>query len=219
MLAEKRFMEGYDIACVQEPYVNFHQTEDFYRHKTTGRSKAEVWIKTNVEAMMIQNHTSANYVTVRLAGKENRYITSIYEEPGGNECPRLTELSRKLINTRGKHLIAGDLNAHNAAWGRDEMDARGVKVLAWCNANGYEIGNHIEQGSTYESARGRSYIDQSLAKDLIMENWKIDQDEALSGHKYIQFRLSSEKNKASIRKYYDFANINWEVFKQKLSEI
>lgn len=67
LLAEKLFSEHYDVACIQEPYVKFSQTERFYRHKVDGSCKAEIWTKTD-KATTVTELTTANYVTIRLRG-------------------------------------------------------------------------------------------------------------------------------------------------------
>lgn len=146
LLAERKFKDGFDIALVQEPYIRFSQTEQLFRHKADGECKVEVWTKTHLRATTVIELTTANYVTVRLTGHDNELITSIYEEPGGQACPRLGEMSIKLNNMHNRHLIGADFNAHNVAWGRDETDARGVKLLTWCNARGYLVCNREDQG-------------------------------------------------------------------------
>lgn len=64
------------------------------------------------------------------------------EEPGGAVCARLDEFMIRMRNVR-KHVLAGDFNAHNAAWSEHDTDAMGTDMPAWTNMKGYSVENDI----------------------------------------------------------------------------
>lgn len=216
-LTERKFFQEFDIACIQEPYVNFIQTENYNRHKVEGLCKAEIWTKRNLRVTTLRELTTANYVTIKLEQGEDVHITSIYEEPGGGNCPRLNDLARRLGVRHSRHILAGDLNAHNAAWGEDETTVRGTEVLAWANMEGYEINNDRDMGPTFQTVRGQSYIDLTMSKRVEMRGWTVDEEETLSGHRYIQYKIKVDGIRAERPKMaYDFVNTDWVAYKREL---
>lgn len=95
-----------------------------------------------------------------------------------------------------------------------------MSVLEWANTEGYEICNRAEQGPTFFNARGSSFIDLTMSKNVTVENWEVEEEESLSGHCYIKYTVKMlEKVGGANRKVYDFANTDWERFKNKLREM
>lgn len=192
-LAEREFLKNYDLALIQEPYLKFIARPGYQRIRTQGNNaaiKAEIWAKDELDVTVMLQNTKENYVTVKLNGRDPFYITSLYDEPGGNTNKRLEELmSGWNSNFRKKHLIGGDFNAHCSAWGRDEDDRRGEKLLDWAISNNYVINNEADQGPTFTSFRGGSHIDLTLTLNTAVEEWKIEDEVTLSGHKYVTYKV------------------------------
>lgn len=72
-MAERCFISAHDIALIQEPYVRFQPSNNYQRLKLHGAE--EIWVKNHVDATVLLQHTSANYVTVKVNLPEPLYIT------------------------------------------------------------------------------------------------------------------------------------------------
>lgn len=97
------------------------------------KTKTECWAK------IMSNLATANYVTVRLKTVPQVYGETWYDEPGGNRNRRLEDFDYQGGGRLQSHLMAGDANAHNGAWGDDE---RGENPLEWTIVNGYLVANN-----------------------------------------------------------------------------
>lgn len=67
----------------------------YHRYKYNENSNAER-TKTELNVKAIQELTNTNYATIKLDRQRNIYITTIYDEPGGDENRRFQELRDKL---------------------------------------------------------------------------------------------------------------------------
>lgn len=198
LLIKKMKDEDIDIALIQEPYHRQIQEENYITHGRKKGAKTLIVTKTSIQSIITrQDLTDNNYTTIAIEGvkDDTLLITSIYDEPGGNENKRLEEFTNKLKNTNSKHLLAGDINAHNSVWGGTHVDQRGGKLLDWTMKNMYEIHNDGRQPPTFTSSQGSSYIDMTLTKGITLKDWTVSDEESLSLHKYITYNIETEVKK------------------------
>lgn len=218
LLAEKKFLEDYDIALIQEPYQRRASRGSYTVFKKEGDNvvKVEIWVKGRIKATLIENLTTENFVTVQIASEENFHITTWYDEPGGRRNNRLIQFENLGGSNLEPHIMAGDPNAHNGAWGTDEDDARSEDLLEWAVGNRYLIKNDRKWGPTFQTLRGQSFVDITMARGVEVEDWRILDEETLSGHRYLSYRILVGSKKNAPRMVYDFERTNWDLFKQKI---
>lgn len=220
LLAEKTFLDFFDIALVQEPYRKHVGKGNYTIFRKEGREqiKAEIWVKSDIKAKRIDNLTTTNIVTVKIEGRKELFVTTWYDEPGGTVNRRLREIDTMISEGLKRHVMGGDANAHNGAWGFDEDDARGEELLEWAVMKGYLIVNDKYQGPTFRTTRGQSSVDLTMAKGIDVGEWNIMEEETLSGHRYLAYYVWTGTERVKPRMIYDFGNTNWNNFRHKLAQ-
>lgn len=72
-LGECFFLDGCDVALIQEPYVKFQAKNTFQRLKLYGTNytvKAEIWARNNLDVTVMLQDTTENYVILKLNSSE-----------------------------------------------------------------------------------------------------------------------------------------------------
>lgn len=109
------------------------------------------------EATCVQFYPSPNY-PITIASVYRRSVLS-----GSNI--NLTNDLTNIFNLDDKVLIAGDFNAHHAAWVSVSADQVGISIYNYCTTNGLEI--HSPTSPTRFSPLGTSSnIDFAISKNL-----------------------------------------------------
>lgn len=214
-------IHGIDIILLQEPYKN-HQTLDGYKkHNMFTNTKSQIWTKQNSNWETRIDLCTENITTIELANKDDHIrIVNIYDEPGGKENSRFSEKSTNWENYRTAIVIAGDLNAKNEAWGGHETDERGQKLLEWTASNGFEIINDINSPPTFDSNRGKSWIDVTMCKNTHVINWEVLECETLSDHRYVMYSIPHQTKTNFIRhkRKFNFDLVDWKIFQLRMQK-
>ncbi|GBL80149.1 hypothetical protein AVEN_29135-1 [Araneus ventricosus] len=66
-------------------------------------------------------------------------------------------------------VINGDFNAKSPAWGPTRSDSRGLELLNFVLRHHLDIRNDIDSPPTFESTRGKSWIDLTITKNFRRE--------------------------------------------------
>ncbi|XP_048523257.1 uncharacterized protein LOC125504797 [Dendroctonus ponderosae] len=210
-----------DIVMLQEPYTTYRPTNKMKKLNNGRNSKTEIWIKDNIDYTIITELTNDNTTTIRINNKAGiTYLTSIYDEPGGNKNKRLEEYDRKQrehTTQIRQHLLCGDINAHSDIWGGNVNDKRGEDLINWTIDNGYILENKKHEQPTFQGPMGSSYVDMTLTKNLRTTNWTVNADETLSAHKYITYEIDIEHTTTKRKRTtYDFINTNWTRYEDQI---
>jgi len=103
---------------------------------------------------------------------------------------------RLQTNPQANLIVAGDFNAHSAAWGSSTDDARGSLLLDLASILRLEVCN-IGSTPTYRRINAASVIDVTLVRPLsnrhpLVENWTVlDQIHSGSDHAYITYTVGA----------------------------
>lgn len=130
-------------------------------------------------------------------------IVNVYSSPS-EDLTRVLDTLEQLTQQRITlpTLIVGDLNSNHQAWGGEISDEGGDKVIQYVINNALHILNEKEQGPTFQSNRGKSFIDLSLANhDFYREfaEWTILDIHRESDHRYILFSCFTTQPQAEKR--------------------
>lgn len=135
-------------------------------------------------------YISRDIVAVRLTNRfTDLYVISVYAPPHDDlntTLTTLTDICTKFHPT--PILIGGDFNAKNVVWGGNRTDDRGAQLAEFIIARDLLPLNTPESPPTFESARGCSWIDITLASQNIVRditNWTVLSDTTGSDHNYI----------------------------------
>ncbi|XP_074034511.1 uncharacterized protein [Leptinotarsa decemlineata] len=132
----------------------------------------------------------------------------------------LQEIQLLINDNEGDCIIAGDFNAKSPQWGMNYSDTRGQVMTEWIAANNLIVINQGEK-ATFEHQNYGSILDLTISTENIRPKiiqWEVLEDESLSDHKYILFKISDNVQvyeQISLRQ-------GWQVKKldrQKLNDI
>lgn len=212
-----------DIVLLQEPYKYKQKTLGYTFQHSSKDAKTQIWTKQQMGGILLRQDMSNNNITtidIKLATKTIT-ISCVYDEPGGNTNTKFNMMKHRWQNMNKPLLIAGDLNAHHEAWGGDVTDARGEDLLEWCVSNGLTIVNDNNSTPTFDCNRGKSWIDVTITNNMNITNWKVQEEETLSDHKYVTFEIitAESTNTRRAKRTYDFNNTDWKTFKEDIKYI
>lgn len=144
--------------------------------------------------VLLTDCSTDHCVVVKLEGPEiNIVIVNVYAEPGRQLDPILEQVERTLSRYRCPAIVAGDFNAKNPVWGGSVSEARGNALMDLVGRHRLEIANNSDDLATFSSANGQSWIDVTLGRNVNIAEWKVDDDESLSDHRYIRFSVPNVK--------------------------
>ena len=136
--------------------------------------------------------SSFNWVTI----DNNFTLFSVYLSPNldqENLENMLHELGQAIRNTKGNIAIGGDFNGKAHAWGSAKEDRKGTTIAEWDSSIDLHVCN---EGATptFERGTSASILDLTFVTNDTLNNitnWKVEEEETLSDHKYITFELQA----------------------------
>ncbi|GBM24309.1 hypothetical protein AVEN_158869-1 [Araneus ventricosus] len=162
-----------NILCVTEPYVtNGHVvgfTNKYTKIYSVGSLRAAIILNTNFSFVPIE--ISSDIIAINLTVNNINFIfISVYCSPSEDIVPILQQLEN-IIEVHQDSFISinGDFDAKSSAWDPNEQDERGNALLELVFRQDFDIGNDIYSAPTFDSLRGKSWIDLTLTKNISRE--------------------------------------------------
>ena len=155
--------------------------------------------KALTKSTLLMDNLSNGFTSTVIVNTDNStiYLTCIYLNP--SSPPQVFEselnfLDSLLSSLSGKkHLLAGDFNAWNKAWGSKKNNKRGTMLHELFASHNYAIMNQGKR-PTFRRGNSSSIIDLTLASPTLsnfVTNWSVNEDiTTLSDHLPIQFQIS-----------------------------
>ena len=133
-------------------------------------------------------------------------------------------LGHALARLRGADIIIGlDWNACSTMWGSTNTNDEGEAIEDFMAQHSLKLLNQITNIYTYQSNRGSSNIDITLARGQItrrVQNWRVEDGWTLSDHRVIVFNINSKMSQTDQVLYnkprYKTRLRNYEVFNNNL---
>ncbi|KAF8788627.1 Retrovirus-related Pol polyprotein type-1 like protein [Argiope bruennichi] len=208
MLERDIIFREVDCICITEPYLYEEQLVGIpngYNGIYNSESRTAIIIKNSIKFIPIQ--IEKDFIAINCSGENSQTIViSIYCSPSEDLHPNLEKLEKTIARFPNYPIIInGDFNAKSPAWGKDKQDERGKNLLGCLNRLDLDIINEIHSPPTFDSTRGRSWIDltsvKNIARNKIMD-WKVHTDISLSDHNLITFSLDSgAKIKVTLKRW------------------
>ncbi|GBM10210.1 hypothetical protein AVEN_262485-1 [Araneus ventricosus] len=193
--------------CVTEPYeTNGHVvrfTNKYTKIYGVGSPRAAIILYTNFSFVPIE--ISRDIIAINLTVNNIHFIfISVYCLPSEDIVSILQKLE-SIIEVHQDSFISinGEFNAKSSAWGPTEQDERGKALLELVFRQDLVIGNDIYSAPTFDSERGKSWIDLTLTKNIsreVFKNWVVQQDVTASDHNLITYEITYEKSERSKNK-------------------
>jgi hypothetical protein len=198
--------DGNEILLMQEPYsiegkVPRLGTEIAIacRGSKHNPPMAAVGVKSRyMTPLEIAGLCTTHCVSVQISeGATEIYAVSQYFLPTENIGVGIQQLEKVLRNLNGKRIIVGiDANAKSPLWYSRSTDDRGEALEAVIAQYGLHVINRPGQAYTFETTRGRSNIDITLASTELtplVKEWKVHEDGTSSDHRILETRLDFDK--------------------------
>ncbi|KAH7963851.1 hypothetical protein HPB52_023724 [Rhipicephalus sanguineus] len=116
-------------------------------------------------------------------------LISVYAPPHKPMEPMLVLIEDAIRASRTRNIIvAGDFNAKHSAWGQQQTDARGSRLIAFAASHGLVVINDPDSIPTYENRYSMSWIDVTLASPSLLvrgHSWCVREDVTHSEHRYV----------------------------------
>ena len=188
-----------DVAIISEPYG----VDGNLRWLRSKDGKAAIGITD--KAKRIKRTIKGNcYVGVEIG---DAIIISVYVSPNGTERDLgnvLDDIERTIRRNQRKDIIvAGDLNAWHKRCGATRTNRRGMILDEFMTINDlHSCRRGNEPTFTRVSGDATSMVDVMLANSRMrgkIEGWRVRDEETLSDHRYIQYRIEEETREAGAK--------------------
>ena len=218
------------VSLIQEPYFYKGKIRGLgnsglvhYVSNSDGQVRACVYTHKSVNAIMLQNFSSCDFVAVQIRYNRNGtdyklIVCSAYlafDKPVLSQ--ELVNITDYCVENNIQCLIGCDANSHNEVWGSSDTNKRGEKLLEFILASDLSI---LNRGSrpTFITRNREEVIDITLcsaAVELDVSDWRVSQEYSMSDHQTIQFTLSADFYPT--KPYRNPKKTNWDTFRRNLS--
>lgn len=189
------------IALIQEPYQYQGKLTGITKGYRTfscgeGKRRAAIIIQDNtIDALLITQQSDNDAVLLEIKnGQISFYAASVYfdyTEPIDNS---IKILERILKFTKGKKLlIAIDSNCRSTTWHDIKTNPRGKALEEFLTYNQLHVLNEDSERTTFQSSRGSSNIDLTIANNSMIaaiKDWQILEEESCSDHNIIKYNMN-----------------------------
>ena len=206
-----------DIAFIQEPYNYHNQVARIprnYKVFTSGKERkraAVVVINKKRDAILIDQLSDEDTAVIEITHGNLKFIaTSIYLDINNDISEDLNKIENIQRLAKGQGLlVAMDSNARSKTWNDVTTNRRGRILEEFLISNRLHIANEDSGLTTFESTRGKSNRDLTVADNTMVKlihMWQCCEQESFSDHRYVTFCI--EKNKAIFNDY-DYNGIKY----------
>lgn len=214
--------EKIDLVAIQEPSRSNSGWGDAACFGGEGNTKVLTVVRnSSLKPILLQDVSNKNCIAIKLQGdEEDLVIVNVYAEPGGQLDGILDCVEQVLGKYHCPFLILGDFNAKSPAWGGEITDRRGVLMMDFIGRHDLYIDNSPDDQATFSSTNGQSWIDLTLSRRVDVSNWRVEEEETLSDHRYIRYELEVDEPRITAREVrFNVKKADWQVFQARLKEL
>jgi hypothetical protein len=197
--------EKIGISLIQEPYLYQNRPlgiKKTYRTFTSGEGKSRAAIiitNATIDALLITQVSDNDAVLLEIVSGNTRfYAASIYLPYNEHMTTNTKTLEKILKFTKGAKIIIGmDSNSRSTTWHDVLTNPRGKQLEEYLASNQMHIINEESIKKTFQSSKGSSNIDLTIANNHILaaiRDWEISEEESCSDHNIINFNLTFSNN-------------------------
>jgi hypothetical protein len=200
-----------DIILIQEPYEYQNRLARIgkkYRVFTagTGKHRTAIIIRNdNIDAILITKISDEDTVVLEIIYNNLKfYAACMYFDIQDQIVKNLNKLDEIMKLTKsGKILIAADTNSRSKTWHDLITNTRGKKLEEYLAGTRLHIINEDSKRNTFNN-RGASNTDLTIANNNLLTNvhsWEISEEENLSDHNYLKYKISMKRGKTYTNKH------------------
>jgi hypothetical protein len=189
-----------DIAFIQQPHTYHNQVTGISRKYRifacgNGRKRAAVVVvNKQFDALLTSQLSEEDIVVVEIIQGNLKFTAaSLYLDINNEITMDLYKIENILqfANRRGL-LVAMDSNARSKSWHDMLTNKRGRKLEEFVKSNHIHIVNEDSKLTTFESNRGTSNVDLTIADNkmvTLLNTWQCNEQESFSDHRIITFSI------------------------------
>lgn len=226
-----------DVSLIQEPWIRGNKIHGFghfekrlFYNRAGKRPRAAVHVSPDVNAMLLNQFTNDDLVTVRICRATEDggdFIVASSYMPYDISVPPPGDMLEKVVcfckEKQTQLIIGADSNSHHTIWGSSNINVRGEELVQFLLKTDLMVQNRGNK-PTFVNAIRKECLDITLATCKISElihSWKVTDNETFSDHKLINFNL---KGHFPLRKpFRNSRKTNWvkfrSILKQKLINV
>ncbi len=185
-------------------------------HTIKGKPRAGIGARNDINPWLVEEFTGEDIATVAvMINNKVVYLSSVYLDinlPVRN--PSLVAMVEKANRKAIPLLIGLDTNAHSSLWGSENSNSRGEEMEDMILEHNLFI---LNEGSrpTFRTNRASTIIDVTLVNQEAMQtlgiaDWKVEETESLSDHKYISFHCATIEPITERKR--NFRKADWSAF-------
>lgn len=198
-------VEQTDVSLIQEPWIRGNKIHGFGQlHnrllycKTGVRPRAAIYVTPNVNAMMLNQFTTDDVVTMRVVRKDmdggDFIVVSAYLPydknlpPPGPHLKKIVEFCEK---EKIPMMIGRDSNSHHIIWSSSNINLRGEQLVQYLMKTDLMVMNSGRK-PTFINGTRRECLDITIASCELskqIHSWKVADEATFSDHRLIKFKL------------------------------
>jgi hypothetical protein len=160
-----------------------------------GKKRAAVIVNNSIDAVAIKQVSDEDATLIEISYKRlNFYGASLYFGIDRDIETDIGKVGETIELTRGKGLILSiDCNSRSKLWHDTNTNQRGTPLEELITSD-LLLMNEASGIPTFETIRGRSWIDLTLCNNILAENtgrWTCGEEESCSDHKLILFDVEA----------------------------
>jgi len=194
-----------DITYIQEPYPINNKLAGLPRaHKVytsgDGRKRTAIVINNDqLDATLITQLSNEDCVAVEVRSEVVKFFSvSMYFDIHRDMEEDIRQLEKVMDYTKGNGLIiAADSNARSRMWHDTITNQRGKILEQFLICNGLYVMNEATETPTFQSNRGSSCIDLTIANSRLVRyvsDWTCGEEESCADHNIVNFKIASVNN-------------------------
>ena len=205
-----------DIVLIQEPWVNkgikgLHSKQySLIANHHEPSPRAAILIKKNLFFTPVSSFISRDLAAVSLRTVQNGKVAQIVIAsayfPGDSTCDPPPQAVRELINFCNQqgipYLMGCDSNTHHSAWGSSNINRRGEALFDFLLKEDAVVINEGKE-PTFINHERKEVLDITFTNGYYannLSNWYVSEEESLSDHRYIFFKLNKVTTQKSLHK-------------------
>lgn len=225
---------NWDILLVQEPYTlrNGSPTHGWTNHDcffdtvscSDVRIRSMIVIrKSFCSVTVLSQWTTRDFVAVRCSFQDqDLVICSIYLDRLLDPNVILDSID-KICQREARVIIGGDFNAKSLLWGPDlpvhntQETERGELVEDFILRSDLQVANDPTSPPTFQTTRGKAWIDVSVTKGVAVTQWMVSDIESLSDHSFIFFSVQKPCVEEVRKRRFNHRKADWKIFQRHLA--
>ncbi len=192
-----------------------------FQNGTGPRSRACILVPEEIKFVHLEDHSSADTCSglLKCEGEADLVLASAYMDSNHQNIDEHLLKTIEFARDKGlKCLISCDSNAWSTMWGSPRSNHRESLILDLLIEYNLTLAN-VGFVPTFARTNAESVIDLTIESNgLGINSWKVEDDDMLSDHSLISFRIDKKPVKLETKLTRDVRIANWHLFRTILKD-